>query len=57
MPYSVDVVLPSGSSGFEKNQWLQVSGQVTREPRGRRTVLRLVADAVEPIDRPADAYG
>jgi uncharacterized repeat protein (TIGR03943 family) len=57
MPYSVDVVLPAGSPAFEKNQWLQVSGQVAEEPRGKRTFFRLVADEVEAIDRPVDAYG
>ena len=57
MPYSVDVILPSGAPRLEKNQWLQVSGQVAEEQRGKRTYFNLVADKVEPIERPVDAYG
>jgi uncharacterized repeat protein (TIGR03943 family) len=57
MPYSVDVILPSGTPRLEKNQWLQVSGQVAEEQRGKRTYFHLVADQVEPIERPVDAYG
>ena len=56
MPYSVDVVAPAGAGGVEKNQWLQVRGQLREKADGKRG-FDVVADELESIDRPVDAYG
>jgi uncharacterized repeat protein (TIGR03943 family) len=56
MPYSIDVVLPAGTSGLEKNQWLEVTGQVAETEVGERA-FHVVAEAIAPIDRPLDTYG
>jgi uncharacterized repeat protein (TIGR03943 family) len=56
MPYSVDVEIPSGAPGLEKNQWLRVRGQVVEPTDGERKYA-VVADEVELIERPIDAYG
>jgi uncharacterized repeat protein (TIGR03943 family) len=56
MPYSVDVTLPQGSVGLGKNEWLLVRGQVVAPPDGERS-FKVVANEVEEIDRPLDAYG
>jgi uncharacterized repeat protein (TIGR03943 family) len=56
MPYSVDITPPAGSDGLKKNQWLQVRGQVVEPADGERK-FAVIADEVEPIDRPLDAYG
>jgi uncharacterized repeat protein (TIGR03943 family) len=56
MPYSIDVVPPAGAAGVEKNQWLQVRGQVADKADGTRG-FEVVAEDIEPIDRPLDAYG
>jgi uncharacterized repeat protein (TIGR03943 family) len=56
MPYSVDVEVPAGTARLEKNQWLRVRGQVVERAEGKRK-FALAADEVEPIERPADAYG
>jgi uncharacterized repeat protein (TIGR03943 family) len=51
IPYSIDVALPEGTTAPEKNDWVRVRG--TLGPR-RKSVT---AEAVEPIERPVDAYG
>jgi uncharacterized repeat protein (TIGR03943 family) len=56
MPYSVDIVVPSGAAGVEKNQWLLVRGEVAKKANGKRG-FEVIADDMEPIDRPIDAYG
>jgi uncharacterized repeat protein (TIGR03943 family) len=56
MPYSVDITVPDGTSGLEKNQWLRVRGQVVEPTDGERKYA-VAADEVEPIDRPVDTYG
>jgi uncharacterized repeat protein (TIGR03943 family) len=56
IPYSVDVVLADGAPRVEKNQWLVVRGEVTEQADGERA-FKVVADEIEPIERPADAYG
>jgi uncharacterized repeat protein (TIGR03943 family) len=56
MPYSVDITLPAGSGGLEKNQWLQVRGQVVEPTSGERK-FGVIADEVEETERPLDAYG
>lgn len=56
MPYSVDITVPGGAAGLEKNQWLLVRGQVVEPPDGERKYA-VIADEVEPIDRPPDTYG
>jgi uncharacterized repeat protein (TIGR03943 family) len=56
MPYSIDVTVPAGTGALEKNQWLQVRGQVVEPPDGER-LFSVVADEVERIDRPVDTYG
>jgi uncharacterized repeat protein (TIGR03943 family) len=56
MPYSIDVTLPEGASRFEQDEWLLVRGQVVEQTDGDR-VFGVIADEVEPIDRPADTYG
>jgi hypothetical protein len=33
MPYSVDIKVPAGTKGLEKNQWLRIRGQVVEPPR------------------------
>jgi uncharacterized repeat protein (TIGR03943 family) len=53
MPYSIDVTLPEGASRFEQDEWLLVRGQVVEQTDGDR-VFGVIADEVEPIDRPAD---
>jgi len=56
MPYSIDVSLPAGTAGLEKNQWLLIRGEVVEPPEGERA-FSVVADEAEPIDRPSDTYG
>jgi len=56
MPYSIDVTLPDGTIGLEKNQWLFIRGEVVEAPDGDR-YFRVMADEAEKIERPADAYG
>jgi hypothetical protein len=56
VPYSIDVVPPAGSGGVEKNQWFQVRGQVAETADGARG-FEVIAEEIEPIDRPLDAYG
>jgi uncharacterized repeat protein (TIGR03943 family) len=56
MPYSVDITLPAGAPNLETNQWLLVRGQVVEPPTGQRK-FAVIADEVEAIERPVDAYG
>jgi uncharacterized repeat protein (TIGR03943 family) len=56
MPYSVDVETPAGTAGLEKNLWLKVRGQVAEKAGGGRG-FDVIAEEVEPIERPVDAYG
>jgi uncharacterized repeat protein (TIGR03943 family) len=51
VPYAIEIKLPDATASFKENQWLRVRGTVG--PR-RKSV---VAEAVEPIDRPVNAYG
>jgi uncharacterized repeat protein (TIGR03943 family) len=51
VPYSINVEVSDGVA-WEKNAWLQVRGTV--ETTGK---IHVVADSVEAIDRPVDAYG
>jgi uncharacterized repeat protein (TIGR03943 family) len=54
VPYSIDVSLPAGGAGVEKNQWLEIRGSVET---GTRTAFMVEAETAKPIDRPLDAYG
>jgi uncharacterized repeat protein (TIGR03943 family) len=56
VPYSVDVIVPEGTAGYEDNQWLQIRGEVA-ETGSRKKAFQVVAEDIERIDRPADAYG
>jgi uncharacterized repeat protein (TIGR03943 family) len=51
VPYTVVVELPAGAPALEKNDWVQVTGVVGPKR------LSVVADSVEKIERPVDAYG
>jgi uncharacterized repeat protein (TIGR03943 family) len=56
VPYSVDVVVAEGTDGYEENEWLLVRGQVVETTSGKKA-FQVVAEEVETIDRPVDAYG
>jgi uncharacterized repeat protein (TIGR03943 family) len=56
MPYSIDVNVPGGTAGLEKNEWLLVRGTVVAPPDGERD-FSVVADEVAEIERPLDTYG
>jgi uncharacterized repeat protein (TIGR03943 family) len=51
VPYSINVEVSDGVA-WEKNAWLNVRGTV--DTTGK---IHVVADSVEAIDRPVDAYG
>jgi uncharacterized repeat protein (TIGR03943 family) len=51
IPYSIDVALPKGAAAPEKNAWVRVRGTVGPQ---RKSVI---AESVEPTERPLDAYG
>jgi uncharacterized repeat protein (TIGR03943 family) len=51
LPYTLRVRLPDAAGDFEESQWLRVRGTVGP---GRKSV---VAESLEPIDTPVDAYG
>jgi uncharacterized repeat protein (TIGR03943 family) len=53
MPFSIRVQPPAGAPAYESSQWLRVAGTLRRE----RGSLILVAERIEPIDRPANPYG
>jgi uncharacterized repeat protein (TIGR03943 family) len=53
MPFSIRVRPPAGAPDYELSQWLQVAGTLRRENGS----LVLVAERMEPIERPANPYG
>jgi uncharacterized repeat protein (TIGR03943 family) len=53
MPYSIRVEPPGGAGRYRLSQWLRVEGTL----RARGGSLVLVAERLEPIDRPANPYG
>jgi uncharacterized repeat protein (TIGR03943 family) len=53
LPFSIRVQPPSGAPAFELSQWLQVAGMLRRINGS----LVLVAERMEPIERPANPYG
>jgi uncharacterized repeat protein (TIGR03943 family) len=56
VPYSIDVILPEGTDGYEDNQWLLVRGQVVETTDGQKA-FQVVGEEVEKIERPTDTYG
>jgi uncharacterized repeat protein (TIGR03943 family) len=56
VPYSINVRFPEGTVGYEENDWLLVRGQVMETTSGTKA-FQVVAEEVEKIDRPVDAYG
>lgn len=56
VPYSINVIVPESTAGYDTNQWLLIRGEVVETASGRRA-FQVVAEDVERIDRPVDAYG
>ncbi len=53
MPFSIRVQPPADAPAYDLSQWLNVAGTLERVDGS----LVLVAERMEPIDRPANPYG
>jgi uncharacterized repeat protein (TIGR03943 family) len=53
MPFSIRVQPPADAPAWDLSQWLRVAGTLQRQNES----LVLIAERIEPIDRPANPYG